>query len=562
MKKALRVLIIEDSEADALLLLRELRQGGYDPRFTRVDTSEATSEALDKWPWDIIISDYVMPQFSGLAALKMMKEKGLDLPFIIVSGRIGEETAVEAMKAGAHDYIIKGKLARLVPAIERELREVEGRRKHREADEALRQAHAELESRVERRTAALAEANVGLQVEIAERERAEEERELLLEELTRVNERLKAVNEALVETGLRAQEKAEEAQRQAAEISALLKNMTDAVVVLDEKGQIVLRNEASERLTGMPGEEAQSILDYASLRLLRVDGSPITFTHWPGSRLIRGDRVMEEEYLLERPDGSRLHVVSSGTTVTDAEGKVVLAVLISRDVTELRQLEQTKQEYISLISHDLRNPLTVIQGQAYILKQTLANAALSTGARQSLDFILVSAQRMNSMIQNLVESVHLEAGQQQLEMQPVSLDRFVSDLVQRQTQKEWKRVKIQVPPDFPQVCADPDSLERILVNLLSNSLKYSPPSSRVVVRAARNGKEVTIYVTDKGTGIGPDELPRIFDRFYRAKGGQKNPGLGLGLYIARLLVDAHGGQICADSEPGKGSTFYFTLPLA
>lgn len=562
MSKALRVLIVEDSEADALLLLRELRSGGYDPGFERVDNPDDMSKALGTREWDIIISDYVMPQFTGLAALQLMKEKALDLPFIIVSGQIGEDVAVDAMKAGAHDYIIKGRLARLVPAIERELREAEVRRKHREADEALLKAHdellkarAELELRVERRTAALAEANEELQVEAAERKRVEEDRERLLGEL-------KGVNEQLIDTGLQAEAKAVEAQRQAEEIGALLKNMADAVLVLDATGNIVLRNEASEKLTGIPEGEAKSLLDLSSLRLLRNDGAPIPLNEWPGNRLLRGERLSEGDYIIERPDGSCRNVVSTGATVMDESGNVALSILISRDVTELRQLEQTKEEFLSLISHDLRNPLTVIQGQAYILKQTLAKAALAAGARQSLDFILHSAQRMNSMIQNLVESARLEAGQQELEMQPVSLDLFISDLLQRQTQKEWQRVRTQVPTGFPQVHADPDSLDRILVNLLANSLKFSSHGSHVLVRATHNSHEATVFVTDKGKGIAPSEIPNIFDRFYRTKGGQKTPGLGLGLYITKLLVEAHGGQICADSEPGKGSTFYFTLPLA
>lgn len=117
----LKVLIVEDSEDDCLLIVRELKHGGYEPTFERVETAEAMNAALDKQTWDVIIADYVMPYFSGLGALKILQERGLDIPFIIASGSIGEEIAVEAMKAGAHDYIMKGNLKRLVPAIEREL---------------------------------------------------------------------------------------------------------------------------------------------------------------------------------------------------------------------------------------------------------------------------------------------------------------------------------------------------------------------------------------------------------------------------------------------------------
>ena len=138
----LRVLIVEDSEDDAILLLRELRRGGCDPIFERVDTPAAMTDALDKRTWDIVIADYSMPHFSAPEALKLMQKSGLDLPFIIVSGKIGEDTAVAAMKAGVHDYIMKNNLTRLVPVIKRELREVEERREHKRADEALQESEA------------------------------------------------------------------------------------------------------------------------------------------------------------------------------------------------------------------------------------------------------------------------------------------------------------------------------------------------------------------------------------------------------------------------------------
>jgi PAS domain S-box-containing protein len=133
------VLIVEDSEDDALLLVRELRRGGYEPLFKRVETAAAMSAELKRREWDIVISDYVMPKFGGIEALRVLKDRGIDLPFIIISGKIGEETAVEAMKAGAHDYFMKDNLARLVPAIQRELEEAVVRRERKLADEALQQ---------------------------------------------------------------------------------------------------------------------------------------------------------------------------------------------------------------------------------------------------------------------------------------------------------------------------------------------------------------------------------------------------------------------------------------
>ncbi|MBI3995173.1 MAG: diguanylate cyclase, partial [Nitrospirae bacterium] len=138
MGKPLRVLIVEDSEDDAALLVRELERGGYDPTFERVDTAQGMSDALARGPWDVIICDYNLPHFSAPAALMLAQKSGLDLPFVVVSGSIGEDVAVAAMKSGAHDYVMKGNLKRLVPAVERELREAKVRTECKQVEEAIR----------------------------------------------------------------------------------------------------------------------------------------------------------------------------------------------------------------------------------------------------------------------------------------------------------------------------------------------------------------------------------------------------------------------------------------
>ncbi|MCX6927813.1 MAG: response regulator [Verrucomicrobia bacterium] len=175
MKQPLKVLLIEDSADDAAMLEIELRRAGYAPACHCVETMEALNSALDGQQWDLIIADYRLPRFNGLAALALVKEKGLDLPFIIVSGYITEETAVAAMKAGAHDYVMKDRLARLGSAVARELREAEVRRERRRAEEALRRIYEELEVRVQERTAELKTANDRLQAAIADRRRLEYE---------------------------------------------------------------------------------------------------------------------------------------------------------------------------------------------------------------------------------------------------------------------------------------------------------------------------------------------------------------------------------------------------
>lgn len=183
MSGSLRVLMVEDSEGDIILINREIREGGYILTQERVDSRDAMREALEKGTWDIIISDYVMPGFGGMEALQVLQESGQDIPFIIVSGKIGEDVAVGAMKAGAHDYILKDNLARLVPAIERQLKDAETRRQRRAAETALKRAYEDLEIKVTERTTELSEANEALRREIEQREAVQKEREVLITEL-------------------------------------------------------------------------------------------------------------------------------------------------------------------------------------------------------------------------------------------------------------------------------------------------------------------------------------------------------------------------------------------
>ncbi len=190
MVKILRLLLIEDSEDDALLAIEQLRKEGYAPDALRVDTPEALKAALARDGWDAVIADYNLPSFTGIDALRLIQEKGIDVPLIMVSGAIGEEQAVEAMKAGFHDFIIKRHLPRLAQVLERELREVGVRRERREAVDSLHRAHAELEQRVIERTAELQAANTRLRLEIRERNHAEEA-------LRRSEEQLQAMNKDL-----------------------------------------------------------------------------------------------------------------------------------------------------------------------------------------------------------------------------------------------------------------------------------------------------------------------------------------------------------------------------
>ena len=232
-----------------------------------------------------------------------------------------------------------------------------------------------------------------------------------------------------------------------------------------------------------------------------------------------------------------------------------------REAEEARQLGQAREGYVHAISHDLRAPLTIVLGQAQIIERTADEPAT---VLKSAETIVTSARRMNAMIQDLVDSARLESGQVALNRAEVDLRQFALDLKERLAGAlAAERIRVEAPENLPPVLADPDRLERILTNLLANALKYSEPSTEVTLALVEREGEVVASVSDQGTGIAAEELPHLFDRYYRTRGALEwREGLGLGLYIVRGLVEAHGGHIWAESEPGKGSTFGFTLPLA
>jgi two-component system phosphate regulon sensor histidine kinase PhoR len=197
------------------------------------------------------------------------------------------------------------------------------------------------------------------------------------------------------------------------------------------------------------------------------------------------------------------------------------------------------------------------------LLRELEKKGAGEAERKYVKFIVAGAKQMAAIISELEESTRLEGGQMPLEKRPLNLREFCSDYLERAgAAMEVGRVRPDIPADLSPVVADPNGLERILTNLLSNALKYAPPESQVLLTAEGAEREVTVSVADRGAGIPPEELPCLFNRFYRGSGTRKVEGLGLGLYIARMLVEAHGGRIWAESELGKGSTFRFTLPRA
>jgi len=355
-----------------------------------------------------------------------------------------------------------------------------------------------------------------------------------------------------------------ETQQWAAELDATISAIADGVIVYGPRAEIVRINEAARSIFGYsPRIEMQPFAErIISLHMETPDGRPIPLDEHPNMQALRGKVVRGKVMAVHRLDGKTIWITASTAPILDAAGHISGAVASVSDITPLRELQQRQEDLLHIVSHDLRLPLTVIRGHMQLIEPILQQQGVNAELKGSTDAIDRAVQRLNAMIQDLVDMARLEGGQMQLERQAVALAPFVQDLLRRLAGTlDVGRIVIEVPPDLPPVCADYNRLERILLNLLSNALKYSPAGTTVRIRAEARETEVVVAVIDQGRGIMPDDLPKLFQRFYRTTAERRTEGLGLGLYITRLLVEAHGGRIWVESEVGKGSTFTFTLPI-
>lgn len=360
-----------------------------------------------------------------------------------------------------------------------------------------------------------------------------------------------------------ARKRAEETLRASRErLARIVETMADGLAILDREGHITFANAAAESILGLSRSEiTRRTYKDSAWKTTTEEGKPIPEEDLPFVRVMRtGKPVYGAEQAVERPDGTRVILSINAAPLCDATGATEGVIASLTDITERKQTERWREEYIHSISHDLRAPLTVIQGQAQMIQRHPDEAE---SIQRSTEAIITSAHRMNAMIRELVDSARLEAGQLKLNQVPMDLATFLMGLeVPLTAVAKVERIRIEVPESLPPVLADSTCLERILTNLLVNALKYSPSDTDVVVRAELREAEMVVSVVDLGVGIAPAEIPFVFERFYRSGGTVNVEGLGLGLYTTKKLVETHGGRIWVESEVGKGSTFSFTLPIA
>ena len=280
-------------------------------------------------------------------------------------------------------------------------------------------------------------------------------------------------------------------------------------------------------------------------------------------RYLAGEEVRNQKLEVKRADGSSVWVSLSVRPMRDKEGRVVASRSIMVDITEHRKLDQLKDDFIGLVSHELRSPMTVITG-AINTALTEAERLSPEETRQLLKDAAAESESLSNLLANLLELSRVQAQRLVLYSEAIDVKRVIQDAVDKiKHQYSTHTFVINLPRRLPPLQADPLRLERILYNLLENAVKYSPTGGEVRVSAKPQGEHLVIGVSDQGIGISPADQEKLFAPFQRL---EKRPsgvrGVGLGLMVCRRLVEAHGGHIWVESEPSHGSTFFFAMPLS
>jgi len=352
----------------------------------------------------------------------------------------------------------------------------------------------------------------------------------------------------------------------AAEMDATITAIADGVLICSPQLEISRSNAAACELFGYPHAMLEIPLSdwLALVQLQTPEGEQISSEETAVYHAAAmGVTTRGKIECFTRADGQRRWISVSAAPIRTADGELLGAVTTFADITALHELQQRQEDLLHIVSHDLRIPITVIHGHMELLETGLQQRKLDGEFEVNTSTIDRNVHRLNNMIHDLVDMARLEGHQFALKWDKVPLQEYIPDLLIRlQTILPVDRINVDISPNLPPARADYNRLERILLNLLSNALKYSTEGSPVHLQARRQDDEILIAVSDRGRGIAPGDIPNLFERFYRAGSERRAEGVGLGLYITKLLVEAHGGQIRVESEEGSGSTFSFTLPVA
>ena len=525
MKSPLQILSLEDDPADAELILATLAQANIKCAAVQVETEQDFVDALEQGGFDLILSDHSLPTFDGVSALKIALGKAPDVPFIFVSGAMGEDLAIELIKGGATDYVFKNRLSRLAPAVRRAIAEAEERTARREA------------------------------------ERSRSEAEQILRES---EERFRDLFEQAPVPYYDVDHRAVIRRFNRAGCALLGYDVNDLVGKFVWDLAAPHFRKVSRQVTNaiLNGNEPTAPFE---LEIICKDGSPIPVAvHATLIRDSLGQITGLRSALLD------VRQRKLAETASRKAEQYTLELLIKRDelieaLESARQANLVKSRFLANMSHELRTPLNGIIGLSELLHDELLGD-LSPQQKEYMGDILASGHHLLDLVNNLLDLERAELGKIELSLQLVDVPQLlkeVCDVLRTLADDNGVKVSVTADPALSAVTTDPIRLRQIVYNYLSNAIKFSPAESLVQVRAIPDeGAGFRVEVSDHGPGIRPEELSLLFNDFQRLDRTQKRPGqgAGLGLALVKRIVEAQGGSVGADSVFGSGSIFYAVLP--
>ncbi|MCC5641486.1 response regulator [Nostoc sp. CHAB 5824] len=501
----LRFLLLEDSLLDAELAQAILTDGEINCELVRVETGADFLAALEAETFDLILADYALPSFDGISALEIARNRTPEVPFIFVSAALGEELAIEALKNGATDYVLKQRLGRLVPSVQRALQEAKERRERQQAEESLQKSEAKYRR--------------------------------------------------IVDTSY------------------------EGIWMIDSQSRTEFVNQRLCEMLGYTAEEmlSRSLFDFMD----QADGiaaqQKLEWLKQEGSDLKEGR--------LRCKDGSYIWTLISARAILNEQNEFLGAIAMLTDITDrkrteserdrLLQLEQLaraeaeaanriKDEFLAVLSHELRSPLNPIIGWAKLLQSRKFD---DISLKKALETIERNAKLQAQLIEDLLDVSRILQGKINLNIIPVNLASTIEaamDTVRLAAEAKTIQIEMMLDPTVGKVLGDSDRLQQVLWNLLSNAVKFTATGGKINVRLECIDAQAQITVSDTGKGIHPDFLPHVFDYFRQGDSTttRKFGGLGLGLAIARHLIEMHGGTVLAESiGEDKGAIFTVRLPL-
>ena len=551
MADPLRVLCVQDTDSDPLLLIDELERGGYEPLWRRVDSIGELESALSE-SWDIVIADDRV-RLTPLQVLQALRACKLDVPLIVVSGTVEEAAMIEVMRAGAHDYVPRSHLQRLVPAIRREVADAVERRARRATEwlaaESARQLDREMREQKE-----------------------------LLETLNRAGRLLSAeLNLDKLAQGVTDAA----AELSGAQFGAFFYNVDD------ERGE----RHTLYAVSGVPREAFSHFPMPLNTELfgptfrgeaaVRIDDvrTDARYGHDSAHYEMLTGHLPVTSYLAV-PVMSRAGDVLGGLffghesagmfrereerLVVGLAAQAAVAMDNARLYRQAQEANRMKDEFLATLSHELRTPMNAIMGWAQLLREGKLDAATTARAVQTIDR---NARVQTQLISDILDVSRIVSGKLRLDVRPVELVRAVEAALDTiRPAAEARDIDVQTALDAGAglVSGDADRLQQVVWNLLSNAIKFTPSGGRVHVRLVRIEPHVQLTVQDSGIGIDRDFLPHVFERFRQGDSSSTRPhgGLGLGLALVRDLVELHGGTVQASSAGrDQGATFTVKLPV-